>query len=285
MPARLVSVAILLYWVIAASSLIRRDVLPELSFVRPPDLGTIARAAGDSTPVRWAVEVLDKPAAPESRRPVGEAVTMSSRDSNGWVITVSRVWFDTGRLLKGTPLDNRAEARLEVHSHYRVDPSGNLQSFIATVRSPPESDELLQIQGHLKGEELEVVTKGPLPMFNQTRKLLYVPRSLVWNALGPFDRLPGLQVGQRWESDFVSPLTGRFEKVQVEVTERTTIHWDRAPVPVFMVVSRMAPVSVRTWVRQDGLVLRQEVPFPVVKLVLERQPDRPRAPSAEVPGR
>jgi hypothetical protein len=78
MPARLVSVAILLYWVITASSLIRRDVLPELSFVRPPDLGTIARAEGDSTPVRWAVEVHYKPAAPECRRSVGEACVGSA---------------------------------------------------------------------------------------------------------------------------------------------------------------------------------------------------------------
>ena len=69
------------------------------------------------------------------------------------------------------------------------------------------------------------------------------------------------------------------------MTERTTIHRDRAPVPVFVVVSRMAPFSARTWARQDGLVLRQEVPFPVVKRVLERHPDRPRAPSAEVSGR
>ena len=46
---------------------------------------------------------------------------------------------------------------------------------------------------------------------NQTRTIPYEPRSLVQNALGPFDRLPGLQVGQRWESRVVNPLTGRIE--------------------------------------------------------------------------
>ncbi len=122
MPPRLVSVAILLYWVVAASSLIRRDVLPELGFVRPPDLRTIADAEKDAVPVRWVVEVIDNPLLPENRRPVGEAITHSSRDSNGWVTIASKVWFDPGRLLKGTPLASRAEARLEILNDYLSTP-------------------------------------------------------------------------------------------------------------------------------------------------------------------
>jgi hypothetical protein len=36
----------------------------------------------------------------------------------------------------------------------------------------------------------------------------------------------------------------------------------------------MAPLSMRTWVRyDDGVILRQEVPFPFVRLVLERRPE------------
>ena len=31
-------------------------------------------------------------------------------------------------------------------------------------------------------------------------------------------------------------------------------------------------MSIRIWVRPDGLVLRQEVPFPFVRLVIERKP-------------
>ena len=38
------------------------------------------------------------------------------------------------------------------------------------------------------------------------------------SALGPLDRLPGLQVGQRWDTKLVSPLTGRIETVRAEVT-------------------------------------------------------------------
>ncbi len=35
----------------------------------------------------------------------------------------------------------------------------------------------------------------------------------------------------------------------------------------------MAPLTMRTWVRTDGMILRQEVPFPFVRLVLERRPE------------
>jgi len=95
-----------------------------------------------------------------------------------------------------------------------------------------------------------------------------------------------LQVGQRWETRVVSPLTGRVETVRVEVRRRTVIHWDKSPVQTLEVEHHVQPLSARTWVKaDDGLVLRQEVPFPLVKLILERLPDRSAAPSVEVPGR
>jgi hypothetical protein len=134
---------------------------------------------------------------------------------------------------------------------------------------------------------LTIVTKGslPIPILNQTLTFEYEPRSLVQNALGPFDRLPGLQVGQRWETRMISPLTGRVETVRVEVPRRTVIHWDKNQETTLEVVHHMTPLSARTWVRPDGVVLRQEVPFPFVKLVLERLPDRSTSSSAEVEGR
>jgi hypothetical protein len=97
---------------------------------------------------------------------------------------------------------------------------------------------------------------------------------MIQNAMGPIDRLPGLQVGQRWETRVVSPLTGRVERVNVEVVGKRSILWDNNPEPTLEVVTHFSPISARTWVRRDGLVLRQEIPFPFVKLILERLPDR-----------
>ncbi len=49
----------------------------------------------------------------------------------------------------------------------------------------------------------------------------------------------------------------------------------------------MARLSMRTWVRLDGVILRQEVPLPLVRLVLERGPMRTMQvpnPQTRVPG-
>jgi hypothetical protein len=276
MPPRLVSVAILLYWVVAASSLIRRDLLPELRFAGPPDLLSIARAARGGGPSRWSVLVIDDPAHPDIRRSVGEAVTESIRQRDGDVLMSSRVRFDSGGLLRGTVFASRSQLELVIviSSTCQIDRTGNLRSFSATVRPESDDQEVLRVEGRLnaRGDTLEVVARGPLPMMNQTRMIPYRERSLVQNVMEPFDYLPGLQVGQRWESRSVNPLNGRIEPIKVEVTRKTVIHWDNQPVSTWEVVQQMTPLAARTWVRSDGLVLRQEVPFPLIKLVLERQP-------------
>ena len=115
--------------------------------------------------------------------------------------------------------------------------------------------------------------KGFLPFLNWTKSIPYQPRGMIQNTMGPLDRMPGLHVGQRWETQVVSPLTGRVEIGRVEVTRKRAIYWDDKLVSTLEVVTRMPPLSARTWVRPDGLVLRQEVPLFVMKLVLDRVPD------------
>jgi hypothetical protein len=286
MPPRLVCVAILLYWVVAAFNLIRYDLLPELRFGRPPDLLAIARAQRGNGPSRWGVQVIDDPAHPEICRTVGQALTESVHKSDGAVVLSSQVRFDSGSLLRGTAFASRTQVELEIASNGLIDPAGNLQRFSASVRSEGDPQEVLRVEGRLnaQGNALEIVVRGPLPIMNQTRTIPYQQRSLVQNALEPFDYLPGLQVGQRWESRVVNPLTGRIEPVRVEVARRTVIHWDNHPVSTLEVVQHLGLLVARTWVRTDGLVLRQEVPFPLVKLVLERQPDQTHPPPGELGG-
>jgi hypothetical protein len=274
MPPRLVCVAILFYWAIAALGLAKNDLLPELSVGSPPDLRTIASAGGQNEPALWSVQVIDNPANPEDRRSVGQAVTESHRGADGWVRMSSRVTFDSGRLLKGTPLLNRSSEQVEFVSTYHVDASGNLQSFHAEVRSISQPGELWRIDGRLRGGSMEVVSQGPLPFLNRTIAFEYKPRGLVQSQFGPLDRLPGLAVGQRWDERIASPFSGQVETVRAEVKRKAVIHWDRSPVTTLEVVHTSKALAVRTWVRPDGLVLRQEIPTPLLKLVLERQPGR-----------
>lgn len=293
MPSRLVCVGLLSYWLVAAVGLVRKDLLPELSLGAPPDLRTIAAAGQDAVPARWSIQVADDPHDPEARRSVGQAVTESVRDPNGWVRMRSLVTFDSGRLLRSMfrsfSVADRADEQIVFDSLYRVDPSGNLRSFRAEVRLQDQPGDLFRVEGVLKDGSaagkaeaervMEVVSRGPLPIMNRKFVFDYQPHAVVQSQFGPLDRLPGLRVGQRWDEQMASPITGQVETVRAEVVGREVIHWDKGPVPTLAVVHRSKAVSARTWVRPDGLVLRQEVTLPAgkLRLVLDRQPDRPAA--------
>jgi hypothetical protein len=269
----MVSLAILVYWCMAAFCLLTWEILPELSLGYPPDLRAIAAAGTNSHPVRWSIQVMDDPKAPETRRTVGEAVTISKRLEDGQYELSSRVGFDAGGLLQGRPFATKPGVPLEIRSTYRVDSSGNLKTFEVKV-TPRDSTELLfTVTGQVRSGVMEVVSKGPVRMLNQKLSFMYEPRSVVHDALGPLDRLPGLRVGQRWDSRVVNPFTGGVELVRVEVQRRVLIHWNGEPVSAFEVVQHAGPLTAKTWVRLDGAIIRQEVPFPFVRLVLERIPD------------
>jgi len=285
MPSRFVSLAILIYWSIAAFCLLSWDVLPQFAQGYPPDLRSITYASTDTKPVRWSLQVVDNPKDPDDRRTVGEAITSSSRRPNGWFEIDSKMEFDAGGLLKGTLFATRMDMPLEIQSVYHVEPSGNLRSFEISVRPRESSERLINIRGEVEHGKMNIVSRGPVPLLNQRWTFDYEARSVVQNALGPVDRLPGLHVGQKWETRVVNPFTGQVDRARVEVARRTLIHWNGDPVNTYEVVQRVAPLSMRTWVTLEGLILRQEVPFPFVRLVLERRADEPSNPTipARVP--
>jgi hypothetical protein len=280
MPSRFVSLIILVYWSLAAFCLLTWDVIPGLTLGSPPDLRAIAFADTTHRPVVWNLQVVDDPRSPEIRRNVGQAVTKTERRQDGWYELSSDVNFDTGGLLKGTPFASNSAGRLEIESHYNVDPSGNLQTFDLVVRSRDFEDALVTVKGQLKGKLMEIVSRGPLPILNNKLSFEYEARGMVQDVLGPLDRLPGLHVGQRWDTRVINPFTGKVDRVKASVTKRGMIEWDGVSVPAYEVTQEAAPMSMRTWVRTDGLILRQEVPFPFVKLVLERQPEQVERESA-----
>ena len=275
MPTRPACVAILFFWVYASVALLRRDILPDLWHTPPPDLRSIAAAEEAARPTEWELSVAED-AGLRNLRSVGRAVTRSNRLPDGGMELIGHVWFDSGSLLKGTWYDTHRNERLDISNRMEVDPSGNLRRFRAVVRSASDNFDIVTLDGQVKGRSIEVKAQGPVPLPIQNRTMPFPsePRGMIQNSIGPIDRLPGLQVGQRWVSRVVNPLTGRVEDVKVEVTGKHSIQWNNEVVTTLEVVQHMTPISARTWVRKDGLVLRQEVPFFFVKLILERLPDR-----------
>ncbi len=274
MPSRFWSFVILVYWSIAAFWLFRSDVLPEFTLGNPPDLRAIAVAGDSERPTHWSIQVVDNAKEPDSRRAVGEAVTASARRPGGGYELTSHVDFDAGGVLRGTPFASRMSSmRLLVDSRYTVDASGNLLGLLLEVKSPDSADPLIEVKGAPRGKIMEIVSRGPVPLLNQRWTFDYEPGSVIHDALRPLDRLPGLHVGQRWETRIVNPFTGQVDKARVEVVGRGFTHWNGKAVATFEVVQHSGPLVARTWVKPDGVILRQEVPFPLTRIILERKPD------------
>lgn len=289
MPTRPTIVVILVGWVVAAAGLFRRDILPDFRNMPPPDLRSVAVAGEDASPTAWFVSVADA----EGPRPVGRAFTDTRRQPDGSTTLNSTVSFDSNGLLRGTPFAFRveeggAEGHLTITNTCEVDPAGNLRQFrVHVFTTGDDKHPLMTIEARGVGRTIEVRARSPyLPRDWTPPPIPYEPRGLIQNGVGPTDRLPGLQVGQRWETEVVNPMTGGVGKALTEVTGKQSIQWNNRVVQTLEVVQRaspgggMPPVSARTWVRPDGLVLRQEVPLPFVRLILERAPTGGGSPGA-----
>ena len=274
MPTRPAIVMILLGWVVAATGLFRRDILPDFLTTPPPDLRSIAVAGETARPTRWNLSVSDDVGS----RTVGQAFTRTERNPDGGTNLISEVSFESNEMLRGTPFaanlaTERGEGHLTVFNTCEIDPAGFLRQFRIIVRSLDDPSPLITIDAHVIGRSIKVVARGPSPLLHWTRSIPYEPRGMIQNGIGPIDRMPGLQVGQRWSTEVVSPLTGMAESAITEVTGKKSIQWNNELVTTLEVVQKLKLNSARMWVRRDGLVLRQEIPFPMLRLRLDRVPD------------
>lgn len=271
MPHRFVSLAILAVWAYFSWALVQRDILPGLLIGPAPDLLAVAQANSEALRSRWSILVADD-ADISNLRAVGQVESQSRRSRDGWVSLRSKAWFDSEELLKGTPLETSLRERVELDAVFEIDHRGNLESFRASVSFEGLGDESMVLSGSVRNNELQVKAHG---LIRWERSFPYQPREMVQSPLAPVDRLPNLQVGQRWRSQLVSPITGQVSQAEVSVERRRVITWDSNPVSTFEVVTRFGLLSARTWVRaEDGLVLRQEAPLPLVRIVLDRLAER-----------
>jgi hypothetical protein len=267
-PTRLGALVILTAWLIATVCLVRRDLWPEIVSVPPPDLSQVVQATESST--AWTILAADLK-NPEALEPVGQLRTHSQPLAGGGLELSSRATIRVGDLLADSPAPVEARSILMIDGSTELDPEGGLAQFRVEVREQA-GPSLLTVHGTRRGATVELSASSPVPLWKWRMSLPYRPGGFVQSSLSPFDSMPGLQVGQRWEAHVVHPLTGKAQTCTVAVVERKHITWNHTPVPTFVVETRMAPLTARTWVRPDGLVLRQEVPLPLRRIVLEREP-------------
>lgn len=274
MPGWPVRILIVIAWVVATSWLVRRDVLPEYLVGQPPDWKRVV-AASSEAPVRWLISVED---GPDRTRVVGQAFNQAHQRAGGYTELESRVRIDAQGLLKGTPLAMADSTEFQFLGSTRVSPRGLLDLARAEVRVGELGDEpVLTVQAvPSPGGNLDIRFSSRLsPLLNFRQTLAQNPAAMVRGGLEPLDRLPGLRVGQSWSTQVLQPLTARPETIRSEVTGVERLFWNGNPVETFVVLHRAPTFSARSWVRRDGVVIRQELPTPLVRLVLEREPEEP----------
>ncbi len=268
-PTRLVTCLILSTWVLAAASLAYRDLWPEIATTPPPNFRAVVKQPITNSG-SWRILAAD-PQHSLSLEPIGRLQTASKLTTEGTTLLTSDATIRVGDLLANSAAPVDARTVLEIHGASEIDAAGDLLRFQVVVRESAGA-ELLSVDARRQGDSIELQAQSPIPLWKWKMRLPYQPGGFVQSSLSPFDTMPGLQVGQSWSAHVVHPLTGKAQTCTVAVVARKHITWNQNPVPTLVVETRMAPITARTWVRPDGLVLRQEVPTPLRLIVLEREP-------------
>lgn len=273
MPTPSFRLLVVLFWLGMMGWLGERELLPRLVLGPPPGYeGVIAEVGADDElppPVQWAVSGSSAPYGSSER--IGTATTSIERRPNDVMVLTCDVELDKLPMLGLLETVDQPLA-LSAHSHLFVSPDGRLRHFDVTAMVKG-IDAPLVVNGRVQGQQLHVTVDLKGTRHEQT--LAYEPRGLVMNSFSPVARMPNLRVGQAWNIPVVNPLTGSVDLVRAKVTGRELIAWGEHPIAALVVTQTtgIAGTEARTWVRGDGLVIRQEVPLLLSTMTFERIPD------------
>jgi hypothetical protein len=270
MGSRAFNTAVVLVWLAAMSWLVIEKVLPPLQVGEPPNYKAILAGAAEQPPVCWAIRWNDQP--------IGFAASVIiTRDDNMREIH-SRVFFSQLPLDQMAPgwlgaivrpmLASVGTLDMDAQSQLQIDPLDHLAGFESKVRLA-NIPEAIRMTGIIEGTQLKLaVHSGDFSY--RTEKYL-PPNALVGDELSPQAHLPGLRKGQTWTMPVYSPFrppNSPIEILQASVERDETISWNGDSCETRLVVYRsdsgsglLTPQEPRgkLWVREDGLVLKQEV--------------------------
>ena len=261
----------MIFWLICSGILFYRDILPDYLVGQPPDWKRLVQKA-EYGKTRWLIAVDD---GGEINRVVGQAFNEINMRADGATILKSQIKIDAKGLFNGTILQVAESTKFQFENTTTITPQGLLDHIRAEVRVEDLGDKpILVIQGIPTDQnKLDIRFSSSIsPLMNFRQIIEYAPQQMVRGGLEPIDQLPGLRIGQRWTTQILQPMTARPESIRSEVVSLVRIFWNGNPTEVFLVEHKAITFLAKTWVRRDGLVLRQQLPTPFVKLVLERDP-------------
>lgn len=268
MPTPSFRLLIVAFWAGMMGWLFQRELLPRLVLGPPPGYRDVVANVDpdeeDSPPVTWKVLAGSKQ--------IGTATTSIKRRDDGVTVLLGSIELSKLPVL-GLFETVEQPLTLSAESRFYIGPTGQLRHF--DIQATAQGvDAPLVVRGRVEKKQLHVTLDWEGSHREET--LAYEPRGLVMNSFSPVGRMPNLRVGQAWNIPMVNPLTGRVDLVRVKVTGRELISWGSQLAVAAYVVTQTTGITgaeVRTWVRDDGLVLRQEVPLLLSTMTFERVPD------------
>jgi hypothetical protein len=263
------NVIVILFWFATMGWLVVAKILPPMRVGEPPNYASILQQSTEPRTVCWRVRLQD--------RTIGWAAGKVVRRKDGITSLESRVYlgdFAWEDLIPGwlagvlRPVFNDlGELDIDKKSRLDIDPLGRLVGFESRVRVAGLVD-AIKVQGQIEGSILKLsVQSGE---FRDKIDRYLPPNALMTDELSPQALMPGLRVGQTWTVPMYSPFRAPSEPIEIlqAVVEREDkITWAGKTVNSRLIVYRPDAGSGlagneprgRVWVRDDGVVLRQEV--------------------------
>jgi len=264
MPTRWQAIGISAFWAVMMGLLVQRDVLPHWRLTPQPDFRALSQAEVLPVPVRWAIL--------QTEHRIGFVETGWRRKPDGWCEFYSELELNPVELrgfgLLSSFLSTGAGGMLRCTSSFHITPQGNLDHFDIDV-FPAESKPAMRVRGRLDRDIMRVSFRATGLSYDED--FYYEPHSLMTTSLVPIDKLPELSVGRTWEYRVMNPLARTTEVVRCEVTGEQVITWHNEPWQTYVVEQHYGRMRAHCWVKHDGTVLRQEVPFGWNTLVLEHE--------------
>jgi len=274
MPPRLITLAIVLFWLSMTTWLVVREVVPILMAEDAPSVHVdLTEKIGAAPIVGWRVFKTAK-GKPE---PIGSGTSRIIVDeADDWYEFRSSFHYD--QFVIGPASIKSLE------SMYRVGKDGQLRTISAkAVVKAGGIDFDVGVDGTVENGFLEPRIFGVLE-----QKLDKIPMKQQGNVLNPMhlvNKLSGLREGQMWKIPLLDPLASLKEKfiaakgpsmpVLIAEVKLDTLSWDKRPVACYKIeyYEPGKEIVARTWARKsDGLVIQQEASHLGFDMILTRVP-------------
>jgi hypothetical protein len=276
MPPRIVTWAILFFWLATSVWLFCREYLPRMQANKPPVFFTPQFADEvRARQLRWTIfqdrEEIGSPRRSSDR--IGSGTTEFRRKKNRL--------FEISCELSFSDLEFSILRIQRMRSAYRVGPAGELRELEAQVTFAWDKTGVaveFGLTGKVGGDQFTSRLHLPAPMKRdwQLDPVKVSPEESFLNPLHPLDKVYGLYEGRHWRIHLINPLEGLTTKLSLfDKSEINTLECDVAEEKLVWegrqetcwVIDYHPPgkgkAVARTWVRQnDSSILRQEAkPF------------------------